>query len=179
MCTVPRISSAVFAAPSFGRRLRLPSVVVDRYQRPIDSLTRSSSDSVRSVGWEGVRRLTPTRQKARLVCALGVSPPSYPGRKSFTENFNEIELVAPTGFEPVFESRSRFRQDSLRSTAPGEVRSTAGLEHGGGDRAPWTSMYTTSRKSFAASAASLRQHSAGRPAVRRGTEVMFLARTGR
>src|SRR2546428_3444830 len=30
-----------------------------------------------------------------------------------------------------------------------------------------------------ASAASLRRHSAGRPAVRRGTEVMFLARTGR
>ncbi len=27
------------------------------------------------------------------------------GRKSFTDNFNEIELVAPTGFEPVFHVR--------------------------------------------------------------------------
>src|SRR6266481_7431202 len=35
--------------------------------------------------------------------AVRVSVPSGAGRKSFAENSNESELVAPTGFEPVFQ----------------------------------------------------------------------------
>ena len=27
----------------------------------------------------------------------------HPGRKPFAEKINEIEMVAPTGFEPVFQ----------------------------------------------------------------------------
>ena len=34
--------------------------------------------------------------------------PSYPGRKSFAQNLNEIGVVAPRGFGPVNESGHVF-----------------------------------------------------------------------
>src|SRR5947207_279166 len=40
----------------------------------------------------------PVRREERRCTALGISIPSYPGPKSFAENFNKIEMVAPTGF---------------------------------------------------------------------------------
>jgi hypothetical protein len=40
----------------------------------------------------------PSKEERRWS-ALKVSIPFYPGRKSFAENLNEIELVAPTGFD--------------------------------------------------------------------------------
>ena len=34
--------------------------------------------------------------------------------KHGTKNINEIELVAPTGFEPVFESRRAFAKSPMQ-----------------------------------------------------------------
>jgi hypothetical protein len=39
----------------------------------------------------------PVRREERRCRALGVSIPPTTGRKSFAENLNEIEMVAPTG----------------------------------------------------------------------------------
>jgi hypothetical protein len=54
-------------------------------------------------------------EKARAICTSeGVN--AVPGLRNIrkflkpgAKSINEIELVAPTGFEPVFESRPRFR----------------------------------------------------------------------
>jgi len=48
--------------------------------------------AVQSVDWE----------RGRIQVAIT-------GRKSFASNINKIRMVVRTGFQPVFESRSRFR----------------------------------------------------------------------
>ena len=50
--------------------------------------------------------------------------PSYPGRKSFAENLNEIGVVAPTGFEIRTRvwSRPRFRQTFQPFLGPGDTK---------------------------------------------------------
>src|SRR5204863_6435038 len=58
----------------------------------------------------------PVRRKKRRRRALGVFVPSRARRKLFAENLNEINLVAPTGFEPVLESRPRFRSETYEVT---------------------------------------------------------------
>src|SRR2546428_4449045 len=49
--------------------------------------------------------------------------------KHGAKNLNEIELVAPTGFEPVFESRSRFRQVSYVVTDQPHPATSTRLKH--------------------------------------------------
>src|SRR2546428_6944969 len=49
--------------------------------------------------------------------------------KHGAKNLNEIELVAPTGFEPVFESRSRFRQVSYVVTEQQHPATSTRLKH--------------------------------------------------
>ena len=44
-------------------------------------------------------------------------------------NINKNNLVAPTGFEPVFESRSRFRQESSPIARCLVPRKSTGLKH--------------------------------------------------
>src|SRR2546428_4275054 len=49
--------------------------------------------------------------------------------KHGAKNLNEIELVAPTGFEPVFESRSRFRQVFYAVTDQPHPATSTRLKH--------------------------------------------------
>ena len=55
------------------------------------------------------------------VIAFYAPVPSGAGRKTLAENLDEIELVAPTGFEPMFERRLRRRNPGGRYWKGGEA----------------------------------------------------------
>src|SRR2546422_2646045 len=74
---------------------------------PISRRRRSTHAWPRRICRRSAEDREPVRSEWRWG-AVEVSVPFGAGRKTFAENLNEIELVAPTGFEPVFESRHVF-----------------------------------------------------------------------
>src|SRR2546422_11681705 len=86
-------------------------------------------------------------------------------------------MVAPTGFEPVNESGHVFARIDGRLPRPLRSEAQHDSNTEGAIARPRLGRTLLRGRASRASAANLRQRSAGRPAVRRGTEVMFLAVT--
>jgi hypothetical protein len=94
---------------------------------PIFRRRRSTPDS-RSTTY---RRLSARLTRKETGGGLRVPPPRAP--KLWGENNHQVNLAAPTGFEPVFQSRPRFRQLDSSFATPSQSTNLTRLKHAAED----------------------------------------------